>query len=185
MTPEETAFFEYATALCDWLAPYHEYSRPPADAVLAEADKQSQLRAKGINPSFSDGPITVTNGIVKKDEEPPAFQEPPTSLVDYFDGPSSHIVIAVIAWGLNMCYRRTEPLPRTVIVGSKFVRALGSRHTRAGGKSVPRVVVHVDTDYLQALICFTIETLRFRNAALVKAYKFSAVRIRLCKTPCS
>ena len=86
MTPEETAFFEYATALCDWLAPYHEYSRPPADAVLAEADKQSQLRAKGINPSFSDGPITVTNGIVKKDEEPPAVVEPPAAISGYFDG---------------------------------------------------------------------------------------------------
>ncbi|VDB83056.1 unnamed protein product [Peniophora sp. CBMAI 1063] len=139
LTPEETAFFEYATALCDWLAPYHEYSRPPADAVLAEADKQSQLRAKGINPSFSDGPITVTNGIVKKDEEPPAFKEPPPSLVEYFDG-----------------------------VQNRFRELLSS-----GARLYE--LLEVATLAQEALICFTIETLRFRNAALVKAYKFSAL----------
>jgi len=83
LTPDELMFLDYVNALSDWLAPYHDFSRPPPAIVLAEANKQQEMRAKGINlPASESG---VANGAIKKDEEPPAVQDPPASLVAFFD----------------------------------------------------------------------------------------------------
>jgi len=137
LTDDEMAFLQYATELCNWLAPYHNFSRPPPAAVLAEADKQSQLRAKGINPPVSDNGIAA--GVVKKSEDPPIIQEPPPSIIEYFDD-----------------------------MQVRFRKLLDS-------KARPYELLHVATLSQEALILFTIETLRFKNASLVKVNKFSGL----------
>ena len=92
LTPDEIKFIDYADALADWLEPYHDYSRPPPAVVLAEAAKQTELKTghplKGIELHHANG----TNGH-KKDESPPAIQEPPILVVKYFDGMCRDLLI--------------------------------------------------------------------------------------------
>jgi len=91
LTPDELAFFDYATALSDWLVPYHDHIRPPAAAVLAEAAKQTELKTghplKGLDIPQKNG--SATNGHAKKDEEPPATKEAPEIVTDFFDNMSA------------------------------------------------------------------------------------------------
>ncbi|KAI0322196.1 N-acetyltransferase B complex non catalytic subunit-domain-containing protein [Amylostereum chailletii] len=82
LTSDELCFVDYATDLCDWLSPYHNFTRPPPAVVLAEATKQSAMRAKGIILPSDNGHL---NGHVKKNEEAPQVQEPPSSLMTFFD----------------------------------------------------------------------------------------------------
>ncbi|KAH9951453.1 actin cytoskeleton organization protein [Amylocystis lapponica] len=65
LTPDELAFLEYATALANWLAPYHDYVRPPPQALPPKNG--------------------TTNGHAKKEEDPPAVTEPPEIVSKYFD----------------------------------------------------------------------------------------------------
>ena len=85
LTTDEVSFVEYATALANWLEPYHDFARPPPAVVLAEAAKQTELKTghplKGIDTTPANG----TNGHHKKDEEPPTIQEPPELLTKYFE----------------------------------------------------------------------------------------------------
>lgn len=87
MTPDELSFLEYATALSDWLAPFHNYTRPSPAAVLAEAAKQSELKTgfplKGYEHTASNG--STSNGHAKKTEEPPALAEIPEVVIKFFD----------------------------------------------------------------------------------------------------
>ncbi|KAH8106992.1 actin cytoskeleton organization protein [Cristinia sonorae] len=86
LTPTEKAFYEYATALSNWLAPYHDYVRPPPSALLAEAAKVHELKPghslKALAPPAG---LTNGNGNAKKDEEPPAVTEPPEIISKFFD----------------------------------------------------------------------------------------------------
>ncbi|EIW60342.1 actin cytoskeleton organization protein [Trametes versicolor FP-101664 SS1] len=85
LTPDESAFYDYACALSEWLTPYHDYTRPPPSAVLAEAAKNTEqktgLTLKGLEiPSDA-----ASNGQAKKDEEPPVVVDPPALITKYFD----------------------------------------------------------------------------------------------------
>jgi len=86
LTPDELLLLDYATALAEWLAPYHDHVRPPPSAVLAEAAKQTELKTgfplRGVELPPKNG---ATNGHTKKEEEPPAVKEPPEIVVQYFD----------------------------------------------------------------------------------------------------
>ncbi|KAJ7632694.1 actin cytoskeleton organization protein [Roridomyces roridus] len=86
LTPDEVMFVNYATALADWLEPYHDHARPPPSVVLAEAAKQTELKTghplKGVEIPPKNG---STNGSTKKDEEPPAVTDAPEVVVRYFD----------------------------------------------------------------------------------------------------
>jgi len=66
--------------LSNWLEPYHDFTRPPPAVVLAEAARQTELKTghplKGIE--------IPPNGHHKKDEEPPAIQEPPELVKEFF-----------------------------------------------------------------------------------------------------
>ena len=88
MTPEERIFLEFTAALADWLEPYHDYIRPPAATVLAEAVKLTELKIghplKGLELPALQG----TNGNAKKDEEPPSIKEPPSIVSRFFNGDS-------------------------------------------------------------------------------------------------
>lgn len=83
---------EYANALTNWLERYHNFIRPPPAVVLAEAAKQAELKTghplKGIEIHSSNG----SNGHHKKDEDPPAIQEPPKVVSKFFAGEFSCIV---------------------------------------------------------------------------------------------
>jgi N-terminal acetyltransferase B complex non-catalytic subunit len=76
----------YSDALADWLEPYHNHVRPPPALVLAEAAKQNDLKIghpiRGLELNTSNS--SSTNG--KKDEEAPAFKEPPEVIQRFFDG---------------------------------------------------------------------------------------------------
>ena len=88
LTPDEAKLVEYANSLADWLECYHDYIRPPASVVLAEAAKQTELKTghplKGI-----EIPLTNSNGSYKKEEEAPAIQEPPEIVTNFFSSEHS------------------------------------------------------------------------------------------------
>lgn len=86
LTDEERLLLEFSTGLSEWLGPHHDYIRPPAATVLAEAARQTELKIghqpKGL--TFSEN--GSSNGSSKKDEEPPVVQDPPDIVLTFFDG---------------------------------------------------------------------------------------------------
>ncbi|PFH54291.1 hypothetical protein AMATHDRAFT_38233 [Amanita thiersii Skay4041] len=84
LTDAERLLVDYACALADWLEPYHNYTRPPPDVVLAEAAKQTELKTghplKGIEIPIQD----PSNGHAKKNEDPPVIEDAPEFILDYF-----------------------------------------------------------------------------------------------------
>ncbi|KAI0362109.1 actin cytoskeleton organization protein [Trametes cingulata] len=91
LTPDEALFYEYASALSQWLAPYHDYARPPPSAVLAEAAKITEQKTGHTLRGVEIPPEAATNGHAKKDEEPPAVVEPPATISQYFDDMSKRL----------------------------------------------------------------------------------------------
>lgn len=86
LSPDEAAYYDYATALSEWLTPYHDYARPPPSVVLAEAAKLTEQKTGHTLKGLELPPDAVANGNWKKDEEPPAVVEPPSSISKHFDG---------------------------------------------------------------------------------------------------
>jgi N-terminal acetyltransferase B complex non-catalytic subunit len=86
LTADEVSFADYASALADWLEPYHDYTRPPAAVVLAEAAKQTELKTghplKGVDLQSLNG---IASGNGKKEEDPPAVTEPPELVLKFFE----------------------------------------------------------------------------------------------------
>lgn len=75
----------YVTTLTGWLEPYHNHTRPPPAAVLAEATKHNNPKAiKGAEHSPQNG--NGTNGHAKKAEEAPPITGAPEGLSKFFDG---------------------------------------------------------------------------------------------------
>ncbi|KAH9901395.1 actin cytoskeleton organization protein [Cubamyces lactineus] len=85
LTPDESLFYDYASALSQWLTPYHDYTRPPPSAVLAEAAKITEQKTGHTLKGLELPPDAATNGHAKKDEEPPAVVAPPALINQYFD----------------------------------------------------------------------------------------------------
>ena len=79
-------FYDYASALSEWLTPYHDYARPPPSVVLAEAAKMTEQKTGHPLRGLEISPEMLANGSAKKDEEPPAVVEPPAAISGYFDG---------------------------------------------------------------------------------------------------
>lgn len=84
---------KYATALAEWLEPYHNHARPPAAVLLAEAAKQTEPRPRGTEPSSKNGNGMHVNGGSKKEDEPPAVKEPPEIVSRFFDGQSGSLIV--------------------------------------------------------------------------------------------
>ncbi|KAI0807388.1 N-acetyltransferase B complex non catalytic subunit-domain-containing protein [Fomes fomentarius] len=84
LSADEGLYYDYATALSEWLTPYHDYARPPPSAVLAEAAKLTEQKTghplKGL-----ELPPDAGNGYAKKDEEPPAVVDPPAAISQHYD----------------------------------------------------------------------------------------------------
>ncbi|KAF7304820.1 Actin cytoskeleton organization protein [Mycena kentingensis (nom. inval.)] len=87
LSPDEDSFTKFCSAVADWLEVYHDYARPPASVVLAEAAKVAQAKTgvplKGLE-QFAKNGASRANSVVKKDEEPPAIVAPPPSLLQFF-----------------------------------------------------------------------------------------------------
>ncbi|KAG6810186.1 hypothetical protein H0H92_012950 [Tricholoma furcatifolium] len=85
LTEDEVLLFNFARAMADWLEPYHDYARPPANVVLAEAAKQTELKTghplKGVDVEA----LNRSSSPSKKDEEPPAVTDPPELVSKFFD----------------------------------------------------------------------------------------------------
>nr|ATU82292.1 alpha-actin cytoskeleton organization protein [Macrocybe gigantea] len=85
LTADERDFAAFAYALATWLGPYHDYIRPPAVVVLAEAAKQTEQKTghplKGVDLQALNG--AATNG--KKDEECPPPTDAPDIVHGHFD----------------------------------------------------------------------------------------------------
>ena len=86
LSADEARYYDYATALSEWLTPYHDYARPPPSAVLAEAAKLTEQKTGQSLKGLELPPDAGTNGHAKKDEEPPAVVEPPAAISQHFDG---------------------------------------------------------------------------------------------------
>lgn len=88
LTADELQLMEWATAVSDWLEPYHDHTRPPPAVVLAEANKQNELRTglplRGVDLKALNGDAH-TNGHSKKDEEAPPVKEPPQLVAQFFE----------------------------------------------------------------------------------------------------
>jgi N-terminal acetyltransferase B complex non-catalytic subunit len=93
LTPDERSFTNYASALADWLEPYHDHARPPPAVVLAEASKMAEAKTgyplKGVEVP-KNGNTTPTNGSAKKDEEAPPVVDAPELVGQFFDGMEYH-----------------------------------------------------------------------------------------------
>ncbi|KAH9946109.1 N-acetyltransferase B complex non catalytic subunit-domain-containing protein [Epithele typhae] len=83
LSATEVQLYDFASALSEWLTPYHDYARPPPSAVLAEAAKLTEQKTGHTLKNLELPPEANGNG--KKDEEPPTVVEPPTSIAAYFD----------------------------------------------------------------------------------------------------
>lgn len=90
LTKEESALYHFAYALADWLTPHHDHVRPPPHEVLAKAAKQTELRTgvpmRGVELPPQNG--KPTNGVSKKDEEPPVVKDAPPCAFEFFDSMS-------------------------------------------------------------------------------------------------
>jgi N-terminal acetyltransferase B complex non-catalytic subunit len=88
LTADELQLMEWATAVSDWLEPYHDHTRPPPAVVLAEANKQNELRTglplRGVDLKALNGDANA-NGHAKKDEEAPPVKEPPQLVAQFFE----------------------------------------------------------------------------------------------------
>ncbi|KAI0054150.1 hypothetical protein FA95DRAFT_1579189 [Auriscalpium vulgare] len=140
LTADELTFYNFTTDLADWLAPYHNHTRPPPSVALAEATKQLESKS-GLPPKAVEAPASngTGNGHVKKAEDAPPVKEGPASIVGFFD----HM------------HKRFDAL----------VESNGS---------LPEIL-HVASLAQEALLLFSIETLRFKNASLVKIHKLGAL----------
>lgn len=83
LTADELALFKFSTALGDWLEPHHDYIRPPPSAVMSEvarlAEQKTGQQPKGF-PAPENGSANV-----KKDEDPPAIQDPSEVVTGFFN----------------------------------------------------------------------------------------------------
>ncbi|KAG5635534.1 hypothetical protein H0H81_010946 [Sphagnurus paluster] len=137
LTRDERSFVDFATALADWLEPYHDYTRPPPAVVLAEVAKQTELKTgyplKGVNIKVLNGPTST-----KKDEEPPVVTDPPELVTRFFD-------------------------------------SLNTRFLEVQNKSSPVEALHIAALAQEAFLLFTIESMRFKSASVIKANKFGGI----------
>ena len=86
LTSDESSFFNYVTALADWLEPYHNHTRPPPAAVLAEAVRHTDIKSSSKNVQINTLNGSPGNGHTKKEVEVPPVKEAPEIVSKFFDG---------------------------------------------------------------------------------------------------
>ena len=93
LTPTERSLVEFVDALTTWLGPWHDFIRPPAAAVLAEAARITEQKTgghqiKSLTPPPGASANSTANGHTKKDEDAPPVTDAPQSAFMFFDGKS-------------------------------------------------------------------------------------------------
>lgn len=87
LTSHERQFFEFASAVAEWLEPFHNHVRPSPAAVLADAMKQNEIKTgkplRGIE-------LPVGNDSSEQ-KEPPQVTPPPEIVTIFFDGAERQI----------------------------------------------------------------------------------------------
>ena len=82
LTSHERQLFEFASAIAEWLEPFHDHIRPSPATVLADAMKQSELKTgkplRNIEIPAEDGS--------NDQKEPPQVTPPPGIVTTFFDG---------------------------------------------------------------------------------------------------
>lgn len=82
LTWHERRFFEFTSAIAEWLEPFHDHVRPSPATVLADAMKQNELKTgkavRGIE-------LPVGNDS-NEQREPPQVTPPPDIVTTFFDG---------------------------------------------------------------------------------------------------
>ena len=82
LTSNERLFFEFASAIAEWLEPFHDHIRPSPATVLADAMKQNELKTgkplRGIE-------LPAENDSIEQ-KEPPQVTPPPEIVTNFFDG---------------------------------------------------------------------------------------------------
>ncbi|KAL5489723.1 MDM20 [Sanghuangporus weigelae] len=155
LSSDERALFDYVSALCDWLSPYHDHARPPPETVLAEATKAQELRrngkaavasdsaSKGARASPNGSPSPPTNGQKKVSEEPLPVKEAPEIVVGHFDA-----------------------------LAARFKEVTAVKH-------LPWEALHVATLAQEAALLLALLSQRFKTPAVVKQNKLGALTATL------
>jgi N-terminal acetyltransferase B complex non-catalytic subunit len=100
LSAPECGLYDFSVALADWLGPHHDFIRPPADEVLAQASKLNE--AKTGRPLKGYAPSAGSNGHAKKDEEAPAVKDSPSYASKFFDGSQRFIIWEYPWWHTNL-----------------------------------------------------------------------------------
>ena len=101
--------FEFTYALGNWLEPHHDYIRPPPSQVISEVARLSELKSGQQPKGFpAPTPENGSNGQTKKDEEPPAVQEPSEVITKFFT--SRFSIDGQSGWYLTSYYRHERTL---------------------------------------------------------------------------
>ena len=81
LTSHERRFFEFTSAIAEWLEQFHDHVRPSPATVLADAMKQNELKTgkplRGI-----ELPVEGSN----EQKETPQVTPPPEIVATFFDG---------------------------------------------------------------------------------------------------
>ncbi|KAF9792094.1 actin cytoskeleton organization protein [Thelephora terrestris] len=91
LTPHERQFFEFTSAIAEWLEPFHNHVRPSPTTVLADAMKQNELKTgkplRGIELPAEDGS--------NEQKEPPQVTPPPEIVTVFFDDMQARLAAAL------------------------------------------------------------------------------------------
>lgn len=89
LTRHERRFLEFASAIAEWLEPFHDHVRPSPANVLADAMKQNELK--------TGKPLRGIELLVENDSneqrEPPQVTPPPELVTTFFDGMEQSIQV--------------------------------------------------------------------------------------------
>lgn len=81
LTWYERRFFEFTTAIAEWLEPFHDHVRPSPAVVLADAMKQNELKTgKPLR-----GIALPAENCLNEQKEPPHVTPPPELVATFFD----------------------------------------------------------------------------------------------------
>lgn len=91
LTLHEKLFFEFTSAIAEWLEPFHNHVRPSPASVLADAMKQNELKTgkplRGIE-------LPAENGS-NEQKEPPQVTPPPEIVITFFDEMQTRLATAL------------------------------------------------------------------------------------------
>jgi N-terminal acetyltransferase B complex non-catalytic subunit len=193
LTDMEHLFVDYSTAFADWLEPYHDHARPPTSPPLTDASKPGDSKG-GHPPKKVGGPVN-TNGHPKKavddvkktsddskekerdkDREAPVVKEAPEALSKFFEGSLRKCFTTLISDSeADMKVRFHEATASKLPSEVLHIAALMQEVRFFLSDELTMSTIESDTAH-QALLLLSIQSMRFKNATIVKVHKLNLVR---------